>query len=35
NFMFRLRQKIEEDPHHPKYIRTAYGNGYRLTLTGE
>jgi DNA-binding response OmpR family regulator len=32
NFVFRLRQKIEEDPHHPKYIRTAYGDGYRLTL---
>jgi DNA-binding response OmpR family regulator len=32
NFVFRLRQKIEVDPHHPKYIRTAYGDGYRLTL---
>jgi DNA-binding response OmpR family regulator len=32
NFIFRLRQKIENDPHHPKYIRTAYGDGYRLTL---
>ena len=35
NFVFRLRQKIEEDPHHPKYIRTAYGDGYRLTLSSE
>jgi DNA-binding response OmpR family regulator len=35
NFIFRLRQKIEDDPHHPKYIRTAYGDGYRLTLTDE
>ena len=32
NFISRLRQKIEPDPHHPRYIRTAYGNGYRLTL---
>ena len=32
NFISRLRQKIEVDPHHPKYIRTAYGDGYRLTL---
>jgi len=32
NFVFRLRQKIEEDPHHPKFIRTAYGDGYRLSL---
>ena len=35
NFVFRLRQKIEEDPRHPKYIRTAYGDGYRLTLSGD
>jgi two-component system response regulator VicR len=32
NFIFRLRHKIEPDPHHPRYIRTAYGDGYRLTL---
>jgi DNA-binding response OmpR family regulator len=32
NFVFRLRQKIEDDPHHPKFIRTAYGDGYRLSL---
>jgi len=32
NFISRLRQKIEPDPHHPQYIRTAYGDGYRLTL---
>ncbi len=35
NFIFRLGKKIEDDPHHPKYIRTAYGDGYRLTLTDE
>jgi DNA-binding response OmpR family regulator len=33
NFIFRLRQKIERDPRHPKFIHTAYGGGYRLTLT--
>jgi DNA-binding response OmpR family regulator len=32
NFVFRLRHKIEPDPHHPKYIRTAYGDGYRLVV---
>jgi DNA-binding response OmpR family regulator len=32
NFIFRLRHKLEPDPHHPKYIRTAYGDGYRLTF---
>jgi DNA-binding response OmpR family regulator len=35
NFVFRLRQKIEEDPHHPKYLRKSYGDGYRLTLDGQ
>jgi DNA-binding response OmpR family regulator len=28
NFISRLRHKIEPDPHHPIYIRTAYGDGY-------
>ena len=32
NFIFRLRHKIESDPRHPKYIRKAYGDGYRLTI---
>jgi two-component system response regulator VicR len=35
NFIFRLRHKLEPDPHHPKYIRTAHGDGYRLTLTDQ
>jgi DNA-binding response OmpR family regulator len=32
NFIFRLRHKLEPDPHHPRYIRTAHGDGYRPTL---
>lgn len=31
NLIARLRRKIEPDPHHPRYIRTAHGDGYRLT----
>ena len=27
----RLRKKIEEDPHTPRLIRTAYGGGYCLS----
>jgi len=27
----RLRRKIEEDPHHPHFIRTAHGDGYCLS----
>jgi DNA-binding response OmpR family regulator len=30
NFIARLRRKIEEDPHHPRYLRTAHGDGYSL-----
>jgi two-component system, OmpR family, alkaline phosphatase synthesis response regulator PhoP len=26
----RLRKKIEPDPHHPLYILTVHGDGYRL-----
>ncbi len=33
NFIFRLRHKLEPDPHKPRFIRTAHGDGYRLTLT--
>lgn len=29
----RLRRKIEADPHHPRYLRTAHRDGYTLTLT--
>jgi two-component system KDP operon response regulator KdpE len=29
-YMYRLRRKIEEDPHHPRYILTHYGFGYQL-----
>ncbi|MEQ1908624.1 MAG: response regulator transcription factor [Vicinamibacterales bacterium] len=32
NFIFRLRSKLELDPHHPRHIRTVHGDGYRLTL---
>ncbi|MCY3796468.1 MAG: response regulator transcription factor [Chloroflexi bacterium] len=29
--MHRLRRKLEADPHHPHYIRTERGVGYRFT----
>lgn len=28
----KLREKIEEDPHEPKYIKTIWGTGYILKL---
>jgi DNA-binding response OmpR family regulator len=28
----RLRKKIEDDPHRPRYIRTAHGNGYCFSV---
>ena len=31
----RLRRKIEEDPHHPHFIRTAHGDGYCLSGVAE
>jgi DNA-binding response OmpR family regulator len=30
--IYRLRQKIEPDPHHPAFIQTAHGNGYCLSI---
>ncbi len=30
NFILRLRQKIEQDPAHPKHIITMHGVGYKL-----
>ena len=30
-FIVRLRSKIENDPHHPQFLHTVYGDGYRLT----
>lgn len=32
NLIARLRLKIEPNPHEPQYLRTAHGDGYRLTL---
>ncbi|MBI2913761.1 MAG: response regulator transcription factor [Chloroflexi bacterium] len=29
-YVYRLRRKIEDDPHHPRYILTHYGDGYYL-----
>ena len=26
----RLREKIEDDPRHPEYIKTVWGKGYRI-----
>ena len=28
----RLRRKIEADPHHPRFLRTAHGDGYSLSV---
>lgn len=30
NFVVKLRQKVEEDPNHPKIILTVHGIGYKL-----
>jgi DNA-binding response OmpR family regulator len=31
----RLRKKIEPDPHHPEFLRTARGDGYSLSVVEE
>jgi DNA-binding response OmpR family regulator len=31
----RLRHKIEEDPAHPRYVRTVWGIGYQFTPKGD
>jgi two-component system alkaline phosphatase synthesis response regulator PhoP len=28
--VLKLRRKLEPDPHHPQYIKTVYGAGYKL-----
>jgi len=28
--ILKLRRKLEPDPHHPRYIKTIYGTGYKL-----
>lgn len=33
--MRRLREKIEDDPSHPEYIKTLWGIGYKLGDTGQ
>jgi len=32
NFILRLRQKLEEDPAHPRIILTIHGAGYKLVV---
>jgi DNA-binding response OmpR family regulator len=31
HFIARLRSKLESDSHHPRFLHTVYGDGYRLT----
>ncbi len=28
--ILKLRRKLEPDPHHPRYLKTVYGAGYKL-----
>ena len=30
----RLRKKVEQDPHQPRFIRTVHGDGYFLSVNG-
>ncbi|MEO8168436.1 MAG: response regulator transcription factor [bacterium] len=30
NFILKLRQKLEDDPAHPRFIHTIHGTGYKL-----
>ena len=32
SFVYRLREKLEPDPHKPTYLKTAHGTGYRLEI---
>lgn len=32
NFILKLRQKLEDDPAHPKHIITIHGMGYKLIV---
>ncbi len=33
--IYRLRQKLETDPRHPRYLRTRNGVGYFFASDGE
>jgi DNA-binding response OmpR family regulator len=35
NHILRLRQKLEPNPAHPKYILSVYGEGYKFVAAGE
>jgi len=28
--ILKLRRKLEPDPHHPRFLKTVYGAGYKL-----
>jgi DNA-binding response OmpR family regulator len=33
SLILRLRRKLEDNPRHPRFIRTVHGDGYCLTVT--
>ncbi|MFC2013772.1 response regulator [Chloroflexota bacterium] len=33
--ILNLRRKLESDPKNPRYIKTVYGAGYKLSIRGE